>query len=111
MTESFKLYEVLFLYLFALFSYCHYRIALLEKENKELKKEITELRSSSQIELEHVEKTKDLELKKVHEKIRQAMEKKERSLDILREQYEGTVKRADHLQMLLQRQRQELLKK
>ena len=89
--------------------YC--RLISTEEENKELKSEMSELRSRHKVELERVRKSKDLELAEVHERVKQALGKKEGNLEVLREQYEGAVKRADHLQMLLQRQRNELVKK
>lgn len=82
-----------------------------EEENKELKIEMSELRARQKVELERLRKLKDKELEEVHGRVRQALDKKEENLSALKEQYEGALKRADHLQMLLQRQRTELLKK
>lgn len=82
-----------------------------EEENKELKIEMSELRARQKVELERLRKQKDKELEEVHGRVRQALDKKEENLSALKEQYEGALKRADHLQMLLQRQRTELLKK
>ena len=72
---------------------------------------MSELRARHKVELERVKKNSAQELEEVHGRVRQALEKKEGNLATLREQYEGALKRADHLQMLLQRQRTEILKK
>lgn len=82
-----------------------------EEENKELKREMSELRARHKVELGRLRKAKDKELEEVHERVKQALEKKEDNLNTLKEQHEGALKRADHLQMLLQRQRTQLLKK
>ena len=82
-----------------------------EEENKQLKIEMSELRARHKVELERVKQAKDKELEEVHERVKKALEKKEVNLSALKEEYEGALKRADHLQMLLQRQRTELLKK
>ena len=87
------------------------RLVSTEEENKQLKMEMSELRARQKFELERVRRGKDQELVEVHERVKQALEKKEGNLEMLKEQYEGALKRADHLQMLLQRQRSELLKK
>lgn len=88
-----------------------YRLVGTEEENKQLKTEMSEVRARHKVELERVKRGKDQELAEVHERVKQALEKKESNLEVLKEQYEGALKRADHLQMLLQRQRSELLKK
>ena len=82
-----------------------------EEENKQLKIEMSELRARHKVELERVRKGKDKELEEVHERVKQALEKKEENLSAMKDQYDAALKRADHLQMLLQRQRTELLKK
>ncbi len=88
-----------------------FRLVSTEEENKELKIEMSELRARHKVELERVNRAKARELEEVHGRVKQALEKKEENLTALKEQYEGALKRADHLQMLLQRQRTELLKK
>jgi len=87
-----------------------YRITKIEKENKNLQKELSKLRSEHSVELEHVRRTHELKLENVHERVKQALDKKEENLRIIKEQYEGALKRADHLQLLLQTQRKELVK-
>jgi len=52
-----------------------------------------------------------LNLPKLNTRVKQALQKKEETLSVLKEQYEGALKRAQHLQMLLQQQRTQILKK
>ena len=82
-----------------------------EEENKQLKIEMSELRARHRIELERVNQTKEREMAEVHERVKQALEKKEENLRTVRVQHEAALKRADHLEMLLERQRKELVKK
>ena len=90
---------------------CVCRLVSTEEENKHVKVEMSELRARHKVELERLKKTSAKELEEVHSRVRQALEKKEENLSALKEQYEAALKRADHLQMLLQRQRTEILKK
>ena len=87
------------------------RLVSTEEENKALKIEMSELRARHKVELERVRQSKAKELEEVHQRVKQALEKKEENLTALKEQHEGAVKRAEHLQMLLHRQRTQLLKK
>ena len=50
-------------------------------------------------------------MEEVHSRVRQALEKKEGHLSTLRTQHTAALRRAEHLEMLLERQRKELLKK
>ena len=88
-----------------------YRLVATEEENKQLKIEMSELRARHRIELERVNQTKEREMAEVHERVKQALEKKEENLRTVRVQHEAALKRADHLEMLLERQRKELVKK
>ena len=88
-----------------------YRLVATEEENKQLKIEMSELRARHRIELERVNQTKEREMAEVHERVKQALEKKEENLRTVRVQHEAALKRADHLEMLLERQRKELIKK
>lgn len=88
-----------------------YRLVATEEENKQLKIEMSELRARHRIELERVNQTKEQEMAEVHERVKQALEKKEENLRTVRVQHEAALKRADHLEMLLERQRKELVKK
>ena len=87
------------------------RLVRTNEENKELKIEMSELRARHKVELERVGRDKDREMESVHERVKQAIGKKEDNLRSLREQYEAALKRADHLEMLLEQQRKQLLKK
>ena len=84
-----------------------------EEENKELKIERSELRARHKVDVEKVVKDKDKEMQSVHDRVKQALSKKEGNLQSLREQYESALKRADHLEMLLEQQRKQkqLIKK
>lgn len=93
-----------------MYMYTH-RLVSTEEENKHLKVEMSELRARQKIELERVGCVKEKELEDVHERVKQALSKKDENIKNLRQQYEAVLKRADHLEMLLERQRKELLKK
>lgn len=88
-----------------------YRLVRTDENNKELKIEMSELRARHKVELEKVSRDKNREMESVHERVKQALSKKEEHLHSLREQYEAALKRADHLEMLLEQQRKQLLKK
>ena len=94
-----------------MFSVLFSRLVRTEEENKDLKIEMSELRARHKIDLEKVAKDKDREMESVHDRVKQALSKKEENLRSLREQYESALKRADHLEMLLEQQRKQLLKK
>ena len=83
------------------------RLVRTEEENKELKIEMSELRARNKIEIEKVSRDKDREMESVHDRVKQALSKKEDNLKSLREQYELALKRADHLEMLLEQQRKQ----
>ena len=87
------------------------RLVSTEEENKRIKIEMSELRARHRLELEQAQRDKERELEEVHTRVRQALVKKEENLSSLRSQHEAALKRADHLEMLLERQRRELLKK
>ena len=87
------------------------KLVTTEEENKQLKHEISELRARHKLELEQAGKANDKELAAVHERVKQALAKKEENLRTLRTQHEGALKRAEHLEMLLETQRRELIKK
>ena len=63
------------------------------------------------MELQRVGQTKEKEMGEVHKRVKQVLEKKEENLQALRVQHEAALKRAEHLEMLLERQRKELVKK
>ncbi|XP_043819600.1 centrosomal protein of 131 kDa isoform X4 [Dromiciops gliroides] len=80
-----------------------------EEENRRLKAEISELRARQQLELEKISRDKEDELEEVHKRVKIAIMKKEETVNNLRKQYEAAVKRADHLEALLEQQRKQLL--
>ncbi|KAI0220340.1 hypothetical protein LSAT2_028141 [Lamellibrachia satsuma] len=94
------------------------RLVATEEENKHVKMEMSELKARHQVELDHakanieaVEKAKDDEMEEVHKRVKQAILKKEEVVKQIQEQYQAAVKRADHLEGLLDQQRKQLLKR
>ncbi|XP_072501384.1 centrosomal protein of 131 kDa isoform X2 [Notamacropus eugenii] len=85
------------------------RLMAAEEENKRLKVEIAELRTRQQLELEKISRDKEDELEEVHKRVKMAIMKKEETVNNLRKQYEAALKRADHLEALLEQQRKQLL--
>ncbi|KAM4844082.1 centrosomal protein of 131 kDa [Thomomys bottae] len=73
------------------------RLATSEEENRQVKAELAELRARQQRELEEM-----------HQRVKAALAKKEEVVSSLRRQCEAAVKRADHLEALLERHRQPL---
>ncbi|XP_032653187.1 centrosomal protein of 131 kDa isoform X3 [Chelonoidis abingdonii] len=80
-----------------------------EEENKRLKAEMSEMRARQLLELDRIARDKDEELEEVHKRVKMAIVKKEEMVNVLRKQYEAAVKRADHLEALLEQQRKQLL--
>ncbi|XP_041432163.1 centrosomal protein of 131 kDa isoform X3 [Xenopus laevis] len=87
------------------------RLVLTEEENRHLKTEASEARARHRLELERVNREKDEELEEVHKRVKTAIVKKEETVNSLRKQCEAAVKRADHLEALLDQQRKQLLAK
>eukprot|EP00079_Xenopus_tropicalis_P027792 XP_012822164.1 PREDICTED: centrosomal protein of 131 kDa isoform X4 [Xenopus tropicalis] len=87
------------------------RLVLTEEENRRLKTEASEARARQRLELERVNREKDEELEEVHKRVKTAIVKKEETVNSLRKQCEAAVKRADHLEALLEQQRKQLLAK
>ncbi|XP_030064441.1 centrosomal protein of 131 kDa isoform X2 [Microcaecilia unicolor] len=87
------------------------RLVGTEEENKRLKMELSELRARHRLELERINREKDEELQEVHTRVKTAIVKKEESVNSLRKQHEAALKRADHLEALLEQQRRQLLSK
>lgn len=85
------------------------RLVSTEEENKRLKAEMAELRARHRLELERVMRDKDEELEEVHKRVKTAIVKKEEAVNSLRKQHEAAMKRADHLEALLDQQRKQLL--
>ncbi|KAM6111298.1 centrosomal protein of 131 kDa [Pterocles gutturalis] len=85
------------------------RLVGTEEENKRLKAEMVEMRAHQRLELDRVVREKDKELEEVHRRVKTAVLRKEETVSSLRKQYEAAVQRADHLEALLEQQRQQLL--
>ncbi|XP_030389961.1 centrosomal protein of 131 kDa isoform X2 [Gopherus evgoodei] len=85
------------------------RLVGTEEENKRLKAEMSEMRARQRLELDRIARDKDEELEEVHKRVKMAIVKKEEMVNVLRKQYEAAVKRADHLEALLEQQRKQLL--
>ncbi|XP_029651884.1 serine-rich adhesin for platelets [Octopus sinensis] len=94
------------------------KIVATEEESRRTKQEMSELKARHRIELERcrteIEKTKkqkENELDDVHERVKQAIVKKDEVVTQLKKEYQAAVKRADHLEGLLEQQRKHLLGK
>ncbi|NWU71510.1 CP131 protein, partial [Pterocles burchelli] len=85
------------------------RLVGTEEENKRLKAEMAEMRARQRLELDRVVREKDKELEEVHRRVKTAVLRKEETVSSLRKQYEAAVQRANHLEALLEQQRQQLL--
>ncbi|XP_066470557.1 centrosomal protein of 131 kDa isoform X7 [Tiliqua scincoides] len=85
------------------------RLVATEEENRQLKVEMAELRARQRLELDRVTRDKEEELEEVHKRVKTAIVKKEEAVNSLRKQYEAAMKRADHLEALLEQQRKQLL--
>ncbi|XP_069887739.1 centrosomal protein of 131 kDa isoform X2 [Dipodomys merriami] len=73
------------------------RLAASEEEKRQVRAELAELRARQQLELDEV-----------HRRVKAALAKKEEAVNSLRRQHEAAVKRADHLEELLERHRRPL---
>ncbi|KAM9296917.1 LOW QUALITY PROTEIN: centrosomal protein of 131 kDa [Gastrophryne carolinensis] len=87
------------------------RLVVTEDENKRLKMEASEAQARHRLELERLTREKEAELEEVHKRVKSAIVKKEETVTNLRKQCEAAVKRADHLEALLEQQRKQLLSK
>ncbi|KAM5134857.1 centrosomal protein of 131 kDa [Mantella aurantiaca] len=87
------------------------RLVITEEENKRLKIEASESQARHRLELERITREKEEELEEVHKRVKFAIVKKEETVNNLRKQCEAAVKRADHLEALLEQQRKQLLSK
>ncbi|XP_028643690.1 centrosomal protein of 131 kDa [Grammomys surdaster] len=70
------------------------QLAASQEENQRVKVELAELRARQQVELDEV-----------HRRVKTALAKKEAAVNSLRKQHEAAVKRADHLEELLEQHR------
>ncbi|XP_070580321.1 centrosomal protein of 131 kDa-like [Ptychodera flava] len=85
------------------------RLVETEEENKRLKTEMSEMRARHKLEIDRIQKEKEEEMAEVHTRVRQAIVKKEETVSQLKQQHAAAVKRADHLESLLDQQRKQLL--
>ncbi|CAH6776525.1 Cep131 [Phodopus roborovskii] len=70
------------------------QLAASQEENQRVKAELAELRARQQVELDEV-----------HRRVKTALARKEEAVNSLRKQHEAAVKRADHLEELLEQHR------
>ncbi|XP_073683888.1 centrosomal protein of 131 kDa [Garra rufa] len=87
------------------------RLVETEEENRRMKMEVSEAKARLRLEVEKVTREKEEELAEVHQRVKSAILKKEETVNNLRKQHEAAVKRADHLESLLEQQRKLLLGK
>ncbi|XP_036392275.1 centrosomal protein of 131 kDa [Megalops cyprinoides] len=87
------------------------RLVVTEEENRRMKVEVSEVRARLRLEVERVTREKEEELAEVHQRVKSAILKKEETVNNLRKQHEAALKRADHLEDLLEQQRKQLLGK
>ncbi|XP_016427727.1 centrosomal protein of 131 kDa isoform X2 [Sinocyclocheilus rhinocerous] len=87
------------------------RLVETEDENRRMKMEVSEAKARLRLEVERVTRAKEEELAEVHQRVKSAILKKEETVNNLRKQHEAAVKRADHLESLLEQQRKQLLGK
>nr|XP_045744249.1 centrosomal protein of 131 kDa isoform X3 [Mirounga angustirostris] len=78
------------------------RLAASEEETRQLRAELAELRARQRLELEQLTREKQAELQEVHGRVKLALAKKEEAVRSLRKQHEAAVKRAEHLEGLLE---------
>ncbi|XP_027018926.2 centrosomal protein of 131 kDa isoform X2 [Tachysurus fulvidraco] len=87
------------------------RLVVMEEENRRMRVEVAEVRARLRLELERLSSEKEKELAEVHQRVKSAILKKEDTVNTLRKQHEAALKRADHLEALLEQQRKQLLGK
>ncbi|CAK6438603.1 unnamed protein product [Pipistrellus nathusii] len=84
------------------------RLAASEEESRRVRAELAELRARQRLELEHLRREKQAELEAVHVRVKAALAKKEEAVNSLWKQHQAAVKRADHLEELLEQRRRPL---
>lgn len=87
------------------------RLVETEEENRRMKGEVAEVRARLRLEVERLSREKEEELAEVHQRVKSAILKKEETVNNLRKQHEAALKRAEHLETLLEQQRKQLLGK
>nr|XP_002740719.1 PREDICTED: 5-azacytidine-induced protein 1-like [Saccoglossus kowalevskii] len=86
------------------------RLVETEEENRRVKTEMSEMRARHKLEIDRIQKEKEEEMAEVHKRVKQAIVKKEETVTQLKQQHTAAVKRADHLESLLEQQRKQLIK-
>ncbi|KAM5216884.1 centrosomal protein of 131 kDa [Hipposideros larvatus] len=81
------------------------RLTASEEENRQIRAELAELRARQRLELEQLTREKQAELEEMHGRVKTALAKKEAAVSSLRKQHEAAVRRADHLEELLEQRR------
>eukprot|EP00071_Canis_lupus_P046042 XP_022279599.1 centrosomal protein of 131 kDa [Canis lupus familiaris] len=81
------------------------RLAASEEDTRVARAELAELRARQRLELEQLSREKQAELEEVHQRVKLALTKKEEAVRSLRKQHEAAVKRADHLEELLEQRK------
>ncbi|XP_026339709.3 centrosomal protein of 131 kDa isoform X2 [Ursus arctos] len=81
------------------------RLAASDEETRQVRAELAELQARQRLELEQLTREKQAELEEVHGRVKLALAKKEEAVRSLRKQHEAAVKRADHLEELLEQRR------
>ncbi|XP_054545207.1 centrosomal protein of 131 kDa [Talpa occidentalis] len=84
------------------------RLAASEEATRQARAELAELQARQRVELEQLTREKQAELEAVHGRVKLALAKKEEAVSSLRRQHEAAVKRADHLEELLEQRRRAL---
>ena len=101
------------------------RLVLVEEENRKIKNDMSELKARHKLELDKSKEEVEIvinknreELEKVHERVKQAILKKDESVQQYKQDAEkerqlklAAIKRADHLDEILQQQRKQILGK
>ncbi|XP_077022309.1 centrosomal protein of 131 kDa isoform X2 [Tamandua tetradactyla] len=87
------------------------RLAATEEESRQARAELAELRARHRVELQQLVREKQEEMEEVHRRVKMAIAKKEETMSSLRKQHEAAMKRADHLEELLEQCRRQPLAK
>ncbi|XP_031573058.1 centrosomal protein of 131 kDa-like [Actinia tenebrosa] len=85
------------------------RLITTEEDNKRLKTEVSEMRARHRLDTDRITREKEQEMEQLHQRVKQAISRKDETVKALQEQQQAAMKRADHLELLLQQQRKKLL--
>ena len=86
------------------------RLVKLEEENKNVKTELIECKTRYKLEIERIGKTHNEEMNEVQNRITSAFSKRDEVIKELKDKSSSAAARADHLEALLIKQREQLLK-